>query len=366
MFINKSLLDDVRITPRLDLTGNSPNTMAVDIHNSIRIINHYTLHAQKDSFDYEPLYKLLELSIDSPFVLMGDFNLKHVDWDRHLSSNQTAAVSFRDRITSMGLRIHNDGHPTYYGWRQEYRTAIDLTISNTDPAERAFVDEWSAGNTAAHGSDHAALFVNYHTNAPLLGKKRPLAYSNWRNTDSEAFGKAIRFHLKATDISFGPEGEVQEMYDALEEAVDMAFKTSTPEARQMPHSKPWWNKDLTAFNRDIHSSHICLQNLIEIHGNGSSPVIDQARIWRKACNDFELAEKRARNKHYESVLVDVLPNTIWKKAGRWGMGEEDVVEYILTCQEGLKEWALDFDIEIDTDKYETGWFSTTFLPLNFT
>ncbi|KDQ17372.1 hypothetical protein BOTBODRAFT_43014 [Botryobasidium botryosum FD-172 SS1] len=170
--------------------------------------------------------------------------------------------------------------------KHEYHTVIDLTISNSG---------LNKCKTAAHSSDHAAVFINYHADAPLPGKKHPLAYANWQNTDKEAFGEALRSNINASKVPFPAKGDVQRMYDALEEAVDTAFKMSTPTPHQTPHSKPWWNKDLSALNKDIREAHVCLKDCISKFRHGSVPVVNQAHIWCNNCNLFKLTKKSARN-----------------------------------------------------------------------
>lgn len=318
-FVNKTLLNDIRIAPRFDLTYNSPNTQVIDIHDSIRLINHYTPSTKKESWDYGPVFDHFD-STTLPTVLMGDFNARHTTWDRTCRVNRGHATKLFDLAHSKGLRIHNDGRPTYFGWYQEVRSAIDLTISNTDPDEASYVDGWGADITSAPNSDHGHTWIDFRTNQALPDLKGRPNYCNWKNTDEELFGKTLRELLEASPISFDSEGDPQNMFNALDAAIANAYNVATKAKRVITRSKPWWSRSLTKLNKDAQDARAVLRGKIKKFGHGSVPVIDQARIWRKLTNIFDQAEKVAKTAHFESVLKDVLPNTIWKKAGAWGKG----------------------------------------------
>ncbi len=219
-------------TPNLECQG------ITITHNKqkLSLINIY--HRVSHPVQEEDLRILGNLSTKST-ILMGDFNAHHPVWGVNDKEDQFGKTT-HDWIQDNNLIIHNDNQPTRYDKRHHTFSAIDLTLSSPDIADRiqweVLDDPW--------GSDHFPIITHFHN---LLGTDTtpipdPQPKFNYNKADWATFHQLCD-QLNPADLENNdPQIFCKNLTDSIINIAKQAIPFTAQKARKP--TVPWWNEEI--------------------------------------------------------------------------------------------------------------------------
>ena len=165
-----------------------------------------------------------------PFILMGDFNAKHVLWGEAVCDRWGCIID--QLVSDNDVILMNDGSPTRYDIFHNSFSAIDLTLCSTTVR----LDyQWSVDEDL-HGSDHFPIHLKYVQNLPSPCLPR------WKvpEADWTAFTSSTEVHSKCSDFSSPSEAYDHLSSIMLGKALESIPRTSGNPGRPVV---PWWNRE---------------------------------------------------------------------------------------------------------------------------
>lgn len=230
-------------------------------------------------------------------IMVGDFNSHHPSWNPPgYLVHDSSADDIVDLAAELGLiLLIPPGTITY----PNANTAIDLAWGTSD-IENALVKCQIASDND-QGSDHLPVETWISLAESLHNEKaRKLDLSR---TDWERFREILEEALPSTAMTLGTANEIDASVATLLEAIQTAITETTPTKRPMPHSKRWWNKELTAMRRTA--------NKLRNRYRRSGLDVDKA-AWREKANEYTKAISEAKETMWRKFVNAADGKSIWE------------------------------------------------------
>ena len=169
--------------------------------------------------------------LPSPFILMDDFNAKHVLWGE--STCDRWGNLFEQLLDNNDIVLMNDGSPTRFDVYHNSPSAIDLSICSF--ALRLEYD-WSV-TKHLRGSDHWPIMLKYARNLPSPCSPK------WKINEAD-WGSFEKFACSDKDVDDFP--TPVHAYDHLSNIILDSEGKSIPKTAGLPRRPvvSWWNKDV--------------------------------------------------------------------------------------------------------------------------
>jgi ribonuclease HI len=182
-------------------------------------------------------------------LVAGDFNLHHALWNPSGYTNQEPqAETLVEVMMEANLRtLLPPGTVTFPTLNETGGTAIDLVWGNEN-AEDIVLKCQTVEQTNDHGSDHHPIEIVLDLSPKKLP---PIAYPyNYNKTNWELVKIELECLLPSLiDPNNITPNDLDNYSLSLSTAYQEAIAQQTPRKRPCPHSKRWWNDDLTALRK---------------------------------------------------------------------------------------------------------------------
>lgn len=168
--------------------------------------------------------------LESPNLIIGDFNGHHVSWGNSKDNNRGRAIA--RLVEEHNAIVLNDGRPTWIRHNPKQQSAIDLSVCSWGLAASL---RWDISSDT-WGSDHFPITINTNTVQPTVTRRPRWKYqeANWEGFEDDILELIQRDH----DLSIE----------------DIMVKIETAALRNIPKTSgttgtravPWWNNTVKA------------------------------------------------------------------------------------------------------------------------
>ena len=238
-------------------------------------------------------------------IILGDFNLHHPLWNpQNYTMHDTEADELVEMMGDMGLRpLLPPGtitHPSKNLANPAGGTTIDLVWGNEN-AENILLKCQTTSTSNDHGSDHLPIEVildfEPHAHPP---EQRPY---NYAKTNWTIFNTKLKEYLpNIVNPDNTTHDEVDLFATQLVEAIRKALDETTPRKKPSPHSKRWWNNDLSDLRKEANR----VRNKYRRTRNKRD-----GNEWREKRDNFRHAVKRAKQRKWKEFVEEADERTIW-------------------------------------------------------
>lgn len=293
-YINRDFFTASQIAPIAlplsDVTAlvlNTPDakpTLIVNVYNPCDkdIITELHAHLQKDA-------QLQEYGI---ILIGGDFNTHHPMWNpRGYTRHDSNADALIDMMTDLGLSLLLPAGTVTY---PNAGTTIDLIWGNDEAANRVITCKIAEGND--HGSDHLPIET---TLAMQIEHHQPPLPFNYAKTNWKELKRRLKHYLPSTTGS----AKVDEFARDIVNAITKAVEETMPRKRPSPHSKRWWNKELTNMRREANQ----LRNTFRRTRHKTD-----TQLWRTKANEYTQKIAQAKTSKWKEYVDKAEGKTIWQ------------------------------------------------------
>ncbi|KAG8988348.1 hypothetical protein FRB90_002806 [Tulasnella sp. 427] len=246
----------------------------------------------------------LNLPIDTPVVLTGDWNLHHPLWEpsKGVEPNDEAEAMV-GWLDENGFTMMNPpDEPTYHSHCQRYFSTIDLTFANSPADDADTVRDWAVLHEKSEGSDHSAIkwIIDYGSTPRITETDRKTWV--WKSADKELFCdtvSAVRSrHSDALQTIRDPNlstGQLDQAATAIREILTEAADAAAPTRRPSSRAKPFWTDELT----DLRDETIRARNRCRDHTRRvGSPNPTLVSDLKHAENVFTRVFRKTRNRKW--------------------------------------------------------------------
>ena len=271
--------------------NNSKPTLLINVYNPCDkgIISdlHQFLHANIKQEDYGLI------------IVAGDFNLHHPLWNpRGYFRHDEEADALIDLVASLGLNLLLPPETITY---PNAGTTIDLVWGNNDAVNRTM--SCKIADKHDHTSDHLPIET---TITLLIEAPQPSPPYNYAKTNWQELNCKLQTYLPSL-TSLTPEvascQDVDDFATELINAISKAVEETTPRKRPCPHSKRWWNEQLTSLRREANQ----LRNIYR----RTKADIDKI-AWRKKANYYISKVRQAKRDKWREFVNNADEKSIWK------------------------------------------------------
>lgn len=290
-----------------------------------------------------------------PALIGGDFNLRHKSCNPLTPKNYSGSPPpLAEWIENSDFYVMNSPLlPTYFGHNRQHHSTLDLTLCNSH-FESALPSFWWADKDNSFLSDHAFIAVNSKTLLLPIHSDNPLPF-NTSKTNIAKFQLSLEWNLNHhQDLYDSKRSDVTSLYNSLKGDILDTIAMSSPWSHISPHSKSWWNDDLTRLKKEIQISKQELKKL-RTHSPGSAFIEAETHILHFNKHLFRNEVKKAKKTFFNKILENVDPSSLWDVT-KWGKG---VRKYLLPPIKFPESTPPIFTIS-PSDKAAT--FTKTFFP----
>ena len=238
----------------------------------------------------------------------GDFNRHHPLWDRgedtHLFTAQAQRAA--ERLINM-LAKHDmemalpKGNPTLQHMSSKRFSCPDnlfCSASIRDCITRCEV----VPSLCPPCTDHFPIVT--HLTLPQSRIADAPNY-NFRDTDWDAFRKALANNLPACPTAIETEEQLTAACDKLTHALQKTIGSCVKHSKPRPDSKRWWNSDLTKMRRRLNKLRVISYRFRAMTNHPSH------RETKMLSNKYGEEILSAKRQHWVSYLEDMLASDIW-------------------------------------------------------
>ena len=235
-------------------------------------------------------------------LVAGDFNLHHPSWNPMGYVNQEPqAEILADIMMDANLKpLLPPVTVTFPTANESGGTAIDPVWGN-EMAENIIIKCHTTENTNDHGSDHYPIEILFGLNPKKLPPAAlPYNYSktNWELVKLELEGQLPT----PIDPNNTSSTDLDDYATSLSIAYQKAIAKSTPRKRPCPHSKRWWNDDLTTLRKEA--------NRLQSRHKRTRNEAD-AEEWRDMRKRFKEEIRRAKEAKWREFVEEADEKSIW-------------------------------------------------------
>lgn len=189
-----------------------------------------------DKISESNLMKLIKLGQHKPLI-MGDFNVRNVMWDRNLKNtwNDRRTTEILNFIANSDLVLLNDGSPTRVSPVFNINnSALDLSLIHKDLC-CDFI--WNVSNST-FGSDHIPTLV---TSVGLNLNPHEHVIWDLKSTDWDVFNDSCRFELIKDELDINLMDKIihDQIFNGLSSSTNAFFSPNNK--KRVP---PWWDIEL--------------------------------------------------------------------------------------------------------------------------
>lgn len=178
--------------------------------------------------------KLLIDQLETPFILLGDFNAHSTLWG---SQNDNArGIIISDLIDHFHLNIFNTGLSTYLSPSYNTFSCIDLTLGTSSLISKF---DWNTIEDL-HGSDHFPISLDI-----LINKTQRTKRAKWvlKHADWPLFSNSVEINYKEnSERDIDSSASVETFTNTLYEAAISSIPRTSEITKRVP--VPWWTNDI--------------------------------------------------------------------------------------------------------------------------
>ncbi|PPQ92947.1 hypothetical protein CVT25_000111, partial [Psilocybe cyanescens] len=224
-------------------------------HDTITIINVYNDTPAQGHCILNRL-RLLELSLDHPTIITGDFNLHHTLWSTDttpLNAHTQLTEDIVEWLSGKGFLLLNKKgkitHPARNS--REHASVIDLSFVNGVASANDTFKDWAIDPSIAHDSDHFGIKFTIDQGRREVDNPCGVKY-NLKETKPSEWLKAFEEELAQTKEVIEPlysqESLNADQLDIFNDAITDTIQRTTSRVGKVRHpstrAKPWWDADL--------------------------------------------------------------------------------------------------------------------------
>lgn len=172
-------------------------------------------------------------NLNSPFVLVGDFNAHSDTWGS--SKNNRRGKDISDLLDLKNLIVLNNGSHTHFSPSYNTFSCIDLTISTASIASK-FV--WKVVNDL-HGSDHFPISLDL-LDSKIEKTKRP----KWKIKDAnwDLFNPLLPPPNHTANLEQSIDASVVSFSESVIQSALASIPMTSSKSSRVP--VPWWSEDI--------------------------------------------------------------------------------------------------------------------------
>ena len=266
-----------------------PTTIIINVYNDTPRGDQCILYKLRDIYHSLPAH---------PTLITGDFNLHHPTWsrdDRALEQDQIS-TTVADWLSENNFSLLNKrGEITHLARHAGERpSVIDLSFASAEAVALDTFKHWAVDSSFSFDSDHNAITFSLDHGLKEIPDFFPTKY-NTKMIDPEEWDKSFIEELnKANPIltpllnSRSPSNDQLDTYaETLSEVIQATLQRTAPPRKPSPHSKPWWDKDLSDATKAVaaaRSSYQTHQNLTgEFDHSLHTDVLRNRNFFKRLC-----------------------------------------------------------------------------------
>ena len=235
-------------------------------------------------------------------IILGDFNLHYPLWNpQNYARHDNEADELVEMMNELHLRLLiPPGTITRPTTNTIGGTTIDLVWGNEN-AEDAMLKYHTISRTHDHGSDHYPIETVVDIEPKLVQEiQKPFnfAKTNWKSLEMKLKG----YLPTLIDSEHTSPTELDQFAAQMVTAFQQAVSETTPRKKPCPHSKRWWNSELTEMRK-------CANRLRNIYGRTRNERDGQE--WRNKRDEYKHAIKRAKETVWKQFVDEADERTIW-------------------------------------------------------
>ena len=241
-------------------------------------------------------------------IVCGDFNRHHPWWESeengHLTSAEHMIQPLLDLTTRFDMRM---ALPPYLPTLQAFSTGnwtrpdnVWCTSHSTELFIRCSTDPGARGPNTDHIPIQSILDIDLPRNAPKPNR-------NFRATDWKKFNKRLEaslIHAPRPTRIHSPE-EFREALDTINHALKTTMEAEVPVTKPYPHTKRWWNHDLSKARKEKNKS-----ARLAYKWRGLPDHHAHADHYEAAKKYAKLIEQ-SKKSHWETWLLNAADRDLW-------------------------------------------------------
>ena len=300
IYINNNLLSTAQVTPvPLPVSDATAIQLTIADAKPALIVNVYN-PCDKSIIPelHEHLHKCINPRDYGAIIMAGDFNTHHPLWNpRAYTRHDNEADVLVNMMADLELNLLlPPGTVTF----PSAGTTIDLVWGNNEAANRIIKCRITEQND--HGSDHLPIETEIAicTERPQYPPAYNFAKTNWKelNEKLKCYLPSPISVKETTTCS-----EVDNCADQLVTAITKAIEETTPRKKPSPHSKRWWNEQLTTLRREANR----LRNTYRRTKHEADKM-----VWRAKANEYIWEIRRAKTNKWKEYVDNADGKTIWQ------------------------------------------------------
>ena len=232
-------------------------------------------------------------------IMAGDFNSHHPLWNpQGYLKHDEEADTLIDIAAMLGLNLLLSPGTIIY---PNASTTIDLMWGNNEAVDRLIFCK--IADEHDHCSDHlpieASIGLEMETPQPVL-------QYNYAKTNWNELNRKLSLYLPKlihTDANMVTSQDIDTFTEGLNGAISKAVQETTLRKKPCPHSKRWWNEDLTSHRQEANR----LRNIYHRTKAEADKV-----IWREKANQYISKIAQAKRDKWREVINNADAKSIWQ------------------------------------------------------
>jgi Endonuclease-reverse transcriptase len=267
---------------------------------TLRTLDHYITKERHNIIQHET----------DAMIWCGDFNRHHAMWDEERNQHLFTAPATREAEELISLIADYNmvmtlpkRLPTLQSMSTKNWTRVDNVFCTDNIAETVITCD-TRPSMRGPGTDHVPILTILNIEAT----HNPTApFHNYRMVDWKEFREHLAKRLE--DIPEPKEIETEKEYNeavnALTTAIQDTIEDAIPLSKPVPHSRRWWNRDLSSLKKEKNriNNQSYLHRAITDHPSHQ----EHSRISAK----YEEAIKKAKAQHWADYLEDLSDGMLW-------------------------------------------------------
>ena len=262
-----------------------------------------------------PLYDLLAdpvlLPPNSPFVVLGDFNLHSPLWDLpgRLGPADDEADDLVLALTRLGASLQSQPGVTTFHNAQHHTTVVDLTFSSPAARECYTACTTSHDPDFDHGSDHYPLLHQLSLQTPpATTVQRRL----WAKADWPKLAAYISENLSSWTAPSSNRLSINTAIANLTNSIKEGIEAWVPLASPSPYTKRWWSPELTTLQKQASRARRAARRFC---------TEDALATWSEAHKSFQRGVRQHKRQHWQDFLASLDDTTLFT-ASRYATKEQ--------------------------------------------
>jgi len=219
-------------------------------------------------------------------IIAGDFNCQHPAWNaREYIRHDEEANKLIEMAAELGMSLLlPPGTITY----PIAGTTIDLVWGNDEALRRMI--KCRIAKKHDQGSDHLPIetIISMETEKP-----QPQYAYNYAKTNWKEFGHKLRTYLPDATLPLANQASIDTYTEKLTQAISKAVQETTPRKRPSPHSKRWWNENVTQARRSANK----LRNIYM-----RTKHEEDKKAWRKKADEYTKEISKAKTAKWREYV----------------------------------------------------------------